>query len=128
MRRGVWRARNRALVAANDLALVEQISTDAFAAIPDPRRPVAILSRLDGVGPATASAVLAALRPDQYPFFDEVVARQIPDLGEVAFTLAYYLGYAECLRERATQLDAVCPHQPWTAQDLSQALWAAVVL
>src|SRR5690348_15165429 len=64
MKRGVWRARNRWLVAGNDPAAVAAASAAAFAALPDPRRPLALLSDLAGVGPATASAVLAAVRPD----------------------------------------------------------------
>src|SRR3712207_8361368 len=45
-------------------------SRRAFAAIPDDRAPLRLLGELKGVGPATASAVLAAYRPDLYPFFD----------------------------------------------------------
>ena len=125
MQRGVWRERNRLLVAGNDPAEVERASREAFAAVPDPRRPVDILSRLAGVGPATASAVLAAFRPDLYPFFDELVAAQIPDLGPASFTAAYYQRYAAALRERAKKLNKACPGEGWTAHALSQALWSA---
>lgn len=125
MRRGVWRARNLALVRGNDPAEVRRLSAEALALIPDPRRPVAVLARLGGVGPATASAALAAARPDLYPFFDELVAAQIPDLGPVAFTLPYYLRYTARLRERAARLAADCPAAGWTAHAIGQALWAA---
>ncbi|MGE5140209.1 MAG: hypothetical protein ACM3JD_12160 [Rudaea sp.] len=124
MRRGVWRERNRRLVEGNAAALVKQASKRAFDAVPDPRRPIAILSDLAGVGPATASAVLAAWRPDLYAFFDELVAAQIPGLGPVSFTAAYYARYADRLRERAAQLSAACKKSPLTPQDVSQALWA----
>src|SRR6476646_3540199 len=80
MKRGVWRARNRWLVAGNEPAAVAATSEAALAALPDLRRPLALLSGLAGVGPATASAVLAAVRPDLFPFFDEIVANQIPGL------------------------------------------------
>ncbi len=124
MGRGVWRARNLALVRGNDPDEVRRLSAEALTLMPDPRRPVALLARLAGVGPATASAVLAAARPDVYPFFDEVVADQIPGLGPVAFTLPYYLRYAERLRERVAALGAACPEDGWTAHLASQALWA----
>jgi hypothetical protein len=124
MKRGVWRARNLALVRSNDPAEVQRLSAEAFALMPEPRKPVARLATLAGVGPATASAVLAAARPDMYPFFDEVVAAQIPDLGPVAFTAAYYARYAERLRERAVRLAAACPDAGWTAHAISQALWS----
>ncbi|HEX5504960.1 MAG TPA: hypothetical protein VFW96_20240 [Thermomicrobiales bacterium] len=124
MKRGVWRARNLALVRGNDPAEVRRLSVEAFALMPEPRQPVARLATLAGVGPATASAVLAAARPDVYPFFDEVIAAQIPDLGPVAFTPAYYARYAERLRERAARLAATCPDAGWTAHAAGQALWA----
>ena len=125
MKRGVWRARNLALVRGNEPDEVRRLSAEALALAPEPRKPVALLAQLAGVGPATASAVLAAARPDVYPFFDELCAAQVPDLGPVAFTLPYYLRYAERLRERAAALDAACPGAGWTAHAVSQALWAA---
>ena len=125
MKRGVWRERNRQLVAGNPPAVVEATSRAAFAAAPDPRRPIALLSDLAGVGPATASGLLAAYRPDLYPFFDELVAAQVPGLGPVAWAAPYYVRYAAALYERAAMLRAACPDHDWTAQDVSQALWAA---
>jgi len=119
MTRGVWRARNLALVRGNDASLVEATSAAALAAVPDPRKPIAMLAELAGVGPATASAVAAAAAPEAYPFFDEVVAAQVPGLGEVAFTLAYYLRYAEALRERARTLA-----HGWTPVMVERALWS----
>src|SRR3712207_6343782 len=74
MKRGVWRARNLALVRGNAPGKVERTSAEGLALTPGPRKPVTLLSRLAGVGPATASAVLAAARPEVYPFCDELVA------------------------------------------------------
>jgi hypothetical protein len=119
MARGVWRARNLVLVRGNDPGLVVATSTAALAAIPDPKRPIADLARLAGVGPATASAVAAAAAPDVYPFFDELVGAQVPGLGEVAFTPAYYARYADALRARAAELGG-----DWTPSAVEQALWA----
>jgi len=62
---------------------------------------------------------------EAYPFFDELVAAQVPGLGPVAFTPAYYQRYAAQLRARALELGHDCPEPAWTAQDLSQALSAA---
>ena len=125
MKRGVWRERNRLLVRGNAPALVKKISREAFAAIPDPRKPVDLLSQLAGVGPATASGVLACRAPEVYPFFDELVAAQIPGLDKVAFTATYYQRYAAKLRERAARLQKVCAHREWNAHMQSQALWSA---
>ncbi|HEX6040352.1 hypothetical protein [Longimicrobium sp.] len=121
MARGIFRPRNLVLVRGNAPELVERTSTAALAAIPDPRRPIALLADLAGVGPATASAIAAAAAPDVYPFFDELVGAQVPGLGTVAFTPAYYAKYAAALRDRAEQLG-----DPWTPVTVEQALWAHV--
>lgn len=119
MARGVWRGRNLALVRGNPPEKVERASAAALAAIPDPKAPIAILAELDGVGPATASAVAAAAAPEVYPFFDELVGAQVPGLGTVAFTPAYYAKYADALRERAGSLG-----KGWTPVRVERALWA----
>src|SRR5690606_1013895 len=119
MARGVWRGRNLALVRGNDPEVVIEVSREALRAIPDPRAPIAGLAWLDGVGPATASAVAAAAAPQIYPFFDELVAEQVPALGKVVFTLGYYLRYAEALRTRAAELG-----DGWTPVDVERALWS----
>ena len=119
MSRGTWRAPNLILVQSNPAAVVRATSASALARIPDPRAPIALLTELKGVGPATASAVLAAAAPAHYPFFDEDVAAQIPGLGRVAYTHTFYARYAEALRERAAALG-----KGWTPVRVEQALWA----
>jgi hypothetical protein len=119
MARGVWRQRNLVLVRGNDADAVEEVSAEAIAAVPHPTRPISILSRLDGVGPATASAVAAAAAPGTYPFFDELVAGQIPSLGPTTFTMSFYARYAEELRNRAARLGS-----GWSAARVERALWS----
>lgn len=119
MARGVWRARNLALVEGNAPDAVERASREALARVPDPRAPIALLAKLAGVGPATASAVAAAAAPEVYPFFDELVAAQVPGLGTVAFTVPYYLRYAAALRARAAALG-----DGWTPATVERALWS----
>jgi hypothetical protein len=125
MHRGVYRARNLVLVRSNSPAEVETASREAFEAAPHPTRPIARLAKLKGVGPATASAVLAAVRPDAYPFFDDVVADAIPEFGRVDFTLKTYARYAERLVERSALLGVGCPTVRWTPHAVGQALWTA---
>ena len=119
MARGVWRAPNLVLVRSNPASLVVSTSTAALAAAPHPTAPIATLAKLKGVGPATASAVASSFRPDLYPFFDELVAAQVPGLGAVAWTLAYYARYADALRARAAQLGG-----EWTPVMVERALWS----
>lgn len=119
MARGVWRQRNLLLVRSNAADLVEQTSREALSLVPDPVAPIVLLSRLAGVGPATASAVAAAAAAEVYPFFDELVAAQAPGLGAVAFTVPYYRRYAEVLRARADALG-----NGWTPTLVERALWS----
>jgi predicted flap endonuclease-1-like 5' DNA nuclease len=121
MARGVWRAPNLVLVKGNDAEAVKKTTTAALASVPHPTAPVAALAKLDGVGPATASALAAAAEPSVYPFFDELVAAQVPGLGPVKWTLAYYAKYAEAIRARARVLD-----DDWTPVMVERALWASV--
>jgi hypothetical protein len=118
MARGVWRQRNLILVRSNALATVESTTRDAFAQVPDPTRPIATLSTLAGVGPATASALIAAFAPEIYPFFDDLVAAQIPSLGKVDFTPKFYARYADALRTRAQEFGV-----NWTPTMVERALW-----
>jgi hypothetical protein len=119
MARGVWRPRNLGLVRSNSEEAVVETSSEALARVPDPRRPISILARLSGVGPATASAVAAAAAPGTYPFFDDIAAAAVPALGKVAYTLAYYVRYAEALRGRAAELG-----DGWTPVAVERALWS----
>ena len=121
MARGVWRAPNLVLVRSNDAEAVKETSTLALSKIPHPTEPISELSKLKGIGPATASAAAAAAAPDVYPFFDELVAGQIPGLGSVAWTLIYYARYADALRDLARDLG-----ENWTPGLLGMALWAHV--
>jgi hypothetical protein len=128
MARGVWHARNLALVRGNDPADVERRSAAVLAAVPHPTAPIGELARLAGVGPATA--VAAAALPAVYPFFDELVAAQVPGLGAVAWTLRDDDRYAQALRDRAGQLGRdwtpVMVERDWTPVMVERALWAHV--
>ena len=119
MARGEWRARNLVLVRGNDADAVVDATSEAIALAPEPRKPIARIAELEGVGPATASAVMAAARPDAYPFFDELVAAQVPGLGKLGWTLGFYVKYAAALRDRAGGLGA-----PWTPAMVERALWS----
>src|SRR4051812_11384339 len=119
MARGVWRAPNLVLVRSNPPEEVIRVSTAALAAVPHASTPISTLATLKGVGPATASAAASAFAPQRYPFFDELVAAQVPSLGPVAWTLGYYGRYANALRERAAALGG-----DWTPAMVERALWA----
>ena len=121
MARGVWRQPNLLRVRSNDAASVSKTTADALKQVPHPTSPIATIASLDGVGPATASAVMAVAEPAMYPFFDELVAAQVPQLGKVAWTMGYYARYASALRERAGEIG-----KEWTPVMVERALWAHV--
>jgi hypothetical protein len=101
--------------------------TSSTAPAPAPKEllaPVRALAKLRGIGPATVSAVLAAVLPERYPFLEDVIAAQVPTLGPPAFTPRYYAAYAEALRARAATLAARCPAGGWTPHAVDLALWA----
>jgi len=121
MARGVWRAPNLVLVKGNAADAVKETSAEALASAPHPTAPIATMAKLDGVGPATASALAAAAERSIYPFFDEIVAAQVPGLGPVKWTLGYYAKYAETLRDRARTLGG-----DWTPVMVERAVWASL--
>jgi hypothetical protein len=121
MRRGEWRARNLALVRGNSPEAVISCSRTAFDPETPSRRALAAFCELNGVGPATASAVLASVRPSEFAFLDDLVGRTIPSAGEPAFTVAYFVKFTNALVQKASELGS-----PWTAQSVSLALWSAV--
>jgi hypothetical protein len=121
MHRGVWRAPNLVRVKNNPPDEVVETTVRGLSRCPHPTQPIGEIAKLDGVGPATASAVVASLLPTVYPFFDELVAAQVPELGAVKWTLGYYAKYAELLRQRAASLGA-----EWTAVMVERALWSSV--
>lgn len=123
MARGVWRAPNLVLVRNNPPGAVEAATSDAAALLDVPAKALAAVCTLGGVGPATASAVLAVMAPDRFPFFDEIVTGQVAPhvdgMGTIAWTAPYYRKYAAALVARAHALA-----NGWHATMVERALWA----
>lgn len=71
--RGKWRPRLLGFVSALEEDVVKSASLKAFQALPDISKAVTELTVLKGVGPATASAILAAYGPDVAPFMSDEV-------------------------------------------------------
>lgn len=75
--RGKWRPRLLDFVSSLDDDVVKSASQKAFQAFPDVSKAVSELTVLKGVGPATASAILAAYAPDIAPFMSDEVKIQV---------------------------------------------------
>lgn len=73
-----FRPRLLDFVSSLDESLVKSASQKAFESLPDISKAVSQLTVLKGVGPATASAVLAAYAPNLAPFMsDEVILKVV---------------------------------------------------
>jgi hypothetical protein len=118
------------LVDALPDAAVRAASAAAFAALPPQggggagalaRSLAALAKPLKGVGPATASAVLAAWAPSRVAFMSDEALEGV--VGSRGYTAAECESLAAACRDKAAALGA-----GWTAQRVQRVLWAAAVL
>ena len=73
--RGKWRPRLLDFVSSLNDDVVKSASRKAFESLPDVSKAVKELTVLKGVGPATASAILAAHAPHITPFMSDEVQK-----------------------------------------------------
>ncbi|KAF5746751.1 hypothetical protein HS088_TW06G00925 [Tripterygium wilfordii] len=98
--RGKWRPRLLDFVSSLDDELVKSASEKAFQSLPDISKAVNALTVLKGVGPATASAILAAYAPDVAPFMsDEAMVAALGHSKD--YTLKQYLLFVDKLQTKA---------------------------
>lgn len=122
--RGKWRPRLLDFVSSLNDDAVKSASRKAFESLPDVSRAVKELTVLKGVGPATASAVLAAYAPDITPFMsDEAMEAAIGNTKE--YTLKSYLVFVEKLQAKAMELSS--EDEPFTPSDVERALWSSSI-
>ncbi|MCE0480984.1 hypothetical protein HAX54_038305 [Datura stramonium] len=95
-------------VSSLDDAAVRSASEKAFQSLPDIKKAISELTVLKGVGPATASAVLAAYAPDVAPFMSDE-----------------YLVLVDKLQAKAKELSA--KGDCFTPSDVERALWSSAV-
>ncbi|XP_057973249.1 uncharacterized protein LOC131161480 [Malania oleifera] len=122
--RGKWRPRLLDYVSSLDESLVKSASQKAFQSLPDISKAVSELTVLKGVGPATASAVLAAYVPDVAPFMSDEA--MLVALGHSKdYTLKQYLIFAKKLQGKAKELSS--EGDSFTPSDVERALWSSAV-
>ncbi|GER40221.1 tryptophan synthase beta chain [Striga asiatica] len=122
--RGKWRPRLLSFMSALDDAVVREASTKAFASLPDVSKAVQELTVLKGVGPATASAVLAAYAPEVAPFMsDEALIVVTGDTKD--YSLKRYVAFAEKMQIKAKELSS--SEDLFTPSDVERALWSSTI-
>ncbi|KAB1251920.1 hypothetical protein Cadr_000030898 [Camelus dromedarius] len=121
--RGLFRPRLQQLVTVNSPELVVQRSAAAFRLLPDMHAAVMELCALQGVGPATALAILAAGAPEVAAFMSEEAVAAVPGLPALQYTLKHYLLYLCRVQERATALSRGRASGLWTPHHMETALW-----
>ncbi|KAK1934533.1 hypothetical protein P3T76_011142 [Phytophthora citrophthora] len=107
LKKGKWRPQLMKFVSGLSEDKVKQASMEAFKKIKsgDLRAATDALCVLKGVGPATASAVLAAY-DDNVPFMADEALEAIADIiGPRKYTLPHFLSFAEQLRAKAKWLN-----------------------
>ncbi|RVE59639.1 hypothetical protein OJAV_G00190490 [Oryzias javanicus] len=125
--RGKFRPRLQQLVASNSEDTVEKCSRKAFSLLPDVQAAISELSSLKGVGPATASAVLAAGAPEQTAFMSDEAMESVPGLQPIQYTPKNYALYLNKIVERSKKLNKADPQQDWTPHRLELCLWAMTI-
>lgn len=122
--RGKWRPRLLDFVSALDESSVKSASQKALQALPDVSTAVSELTVLKGVGPATASAVLAAYAPDVAPFMsDEVMEAALGSSKD--YSLKQYLLFVDKLQAKAKELSS--EGESFTPSDVERALWSSAI-
>ncbi|KAM7370941.1 hypothetical protein PAMP_010449 [Pampus punctatissimus] len=125
--RGKFRPRLQQLVASNSEDTVEKCSRKAFSLLPDVQAAITELSSLKGVGPATASAVLAAGAPEQAAFMSDEAMESVPGLKPIQYTAKHYALYLGKMIELTKKLNKVDPQQDWTPHKLELCFWALTI-
>ncbi|KAK4801203.1 hypothetical protein SAY86_021690 [Trapa natans] len=122
--RGKWRPRLMDFVSSLDEAVVETASQKAFGALPDISKAVSELVVLKGVGPATASAILAAYAPEIAPFMSDEAMEAV--LGSSKdYSSKQYLLLVEKLQTKAKELSTDA--ESFTPSDVERALWSCAI-
>ncbi|KAL2078262.1 hypothetical protein ACEWY4_025947 [Coilia grayii] len=125
--RGKFRPRLQQLIDSNSAETVQSCSSKAFALLPDVEAAIAELSTLKGMGPATASAVLAAGAGEEVAFMADESVESVPELCPVQYTAKHYRLYLDKITQKTKQLNAVDSKQDWIPHRVELCLWAWAV-
>merc|ERR1711892_1219131 len=123
--RGQFRPRLKDLIQMNTPRVVMQETKKAFRAISkknDLEAAVSALSNLKGVGPALASAVLAAGAPEIAPFMADELLLSMPEVEGIDYTMKEYMKLVEKTKECVERLNA--SGGSWNPHKVEMTIWA----
>lgn len=120
--RGKFRPRLKQLVSSNSAGTVESCTGKAFQLLPDVSAAIDELCKLKGIGPATASAVLAAGAPELVGFMADEAVESVPGLSPIQYNIKHYLRYLEELRRKSEALSKDSEEE-WTPHRVELCLW-----
>ncbi|XP_076335637.1 uncharacterized protein LOC143238894 isoform X1 [Tachypleus tridentatus] len=121
--RGKFRPRLMDLVRINTESAVKKTSKKAFRKLPNISNAVTALTTLKGVGPATASAILAAGYPEQVAFMADESMLSTPGVEATDYTVAEYLNYNEQIKKCCDRLNKQSSAGKWTPHKVELTLW-----
>ncbi|MBA0671497.1 hypothetical protein Gotri_014422 [Gossypium trilobum] len=125
--RGKLRPRLLNFVSSLDDSSVQSVSQKAFLSLPDISKAISQLTVLKGVGPATASAVLAAYAPETAPFMsDEAMVAALGSSKD--YSLKQYLLFVEKLQSKSKVGEELSSMgDSFRPSDVERALWSSAV-
>jgi len=128
--RGKFRPRLKDMIQMNTPRVVKQETSKAFRNLfkrNDLEASVSALCNLKGVGPAMASAVLAAAAPEMAPFMADECLLSMPDIEGIDYTMKEYMKYVEKTRQCVERLNASSEGNTWTPHRVELAVWTHYV-
>lgn len=126
--RGKFRPRLTEMVQTNTSEQVLEASTTAFQKLPSVQAAIQALTVLKAVGPATASAVLAAGAPEHVAFMADECMHALPGLQPIKYDLPFYLEYLKQIQEIVKNLNTQDPEKSWTAHKVELTLWTYQII
>jgi len=124
--RGKYRPRLIDLVRINTESSVAAVTKKAFRKLrgtPNLASAIQAMVTLKGIGPATASAVLAAGFPEYAPYMADESMLATPGVEANDYTLVEYTNYAEQIKQCTDKLKELDPVTKWNPHKVELALW-----
>jgi hypothetical protein len=123
LQRGSFRPGLAALIAQNEPEDVIKTSTKALSMLASPGLANDALCALRGVGPATASAIQAALCPEDVPFMSDQLLQAVAGKGEtISYTKKSFLSACKAALNKSAELG-----NDWTPRNVEAAVFAHAI-